>query len=68
MSSKKYSVRKFFKENKSVFARDIFRRKKKIKKIYLFLISLAEQCYFNEYVYETSVRENILIKKLKKKS
>ena len=44
-----------------------FIEKKKIKKIYSFLISLAEQCYFNEYVYEISVRENMLIKKLKKK-
>ncbi len=44
-----------------------FVKKKEIKKIYSFLISLAEQCFFNEYVYETTTRENILIKKLEKK-
>ena len=55
----------FLKKIRASLLEIYFLEKKEIKKIYSFLISLAEQCFFNEYVYETSVRENILIKKLK---
>ena len=57
----------FLKKIRASLLEIYFAEKKKIYKIYSFLISLAEQCFFNEYVYETSTRENFLIKKLKNK-
>ena len=42
----------------------ISKKKHIIKKIYKFLICLAEQCFFNEYIFKSSKKEEELISKV----
>ena len=42
----------------------ISKKKHIIKKIYTFLICLAEQCFFNEYIFKSSKKEEELISKV----